>query len=71
LNYFISDFYCNEKKAVIELDGPIHETTFEYDEFRDFEMDNLGIHILRLKNEELLNMNETLQKIEYFLNSIP
>jgi very-short-patch-repair endonuclease len=39
LNYFISDFYCNEKKAVIELDGPIHETTFEYDEFRDFEMD--------------------------------
>jgi len=39
---------------------------FEYDEFRDFEMDNLGIHILRLKNEELLNMNETLQKIEYF-----
>ena len=27
------------KKAVIELDGPIHETTFEYDEFRDFEMD--------------------------------
>jgi leucyl-tRNA synthetase len=71
LNYFISDFYCNEKKAVIELDGPIHETTFEYDEFRDFEMDNLGIHVLRLKNEELLNMKETLQKIEYFLNSIP
>jgi very-short-patch-repair endonuclease len=34
-------------------------------------MDNLGIHILRLKNEELLNMKETLQKIEYFLNSIP
>jgi leucyl-tRNA synthetase len=71
LNYFISDFYCKKKKAVIELDGPIHETTFEYDEFRDFEMDNLGIHVLRLKNEELLNMKETLQKIEYFLNSIP
>jgi very-short-patch-repair endonuclease len=71
LNYFIADFYCNEKKAVIELDGPIHETTFEYDEFRDFEMENLGTHVLRLKNEELLNMKETLQKIEYFLNSIP
>jgi very-short-patch-repair endonuclease len=24
LNYFIADFYCHEKKAVIELDGPIH-----------------------------------------------
>jgi leucyl-tRNA synthetase len=71
LNYFIADYYCNEKKAVIELDGPIHETTFESDEFRDFEMENLGIHVLRLKNEELLNMKETLQKIEYFLNSIP
>ena len=25
INYFIADFYCHEKKIVIELDGPIHE----------------------------------------------
>jgi len=27
LNYFLADFYCYEKKVVIELDGPIHEET--------------------------------------------
>jgi very-short-patch-repair endonuclease len=70
LNYFVADFYCNEKKTVIELDGPIHETTVEYDEFRDQEMRNLGIHVLRLNNEELLNMKETLQKIENYLYSV-
>ena len=70
LNYFIADFCCYEKKTVIELDGPIHETTIEYDEFRDLELNSLGIHILRLKNDELLNLKETLQKIENYLNSI-
>jgi very-short-patch-repair endonuclease len=71
LNYFIADFYCDEKKTVLELDGAIHETTIEYDEFRDSEMEFLGIHVLRLKNEDLLNMKETLQRIETFLTSIP
>jgi very-short-patch-repair endonuclease len=58
------------KKAVIELDGPVHDSTSEYDEFRDLEMDNLGIHVLRIKNEDLKNMKETLKKIETYLNSI-
>ena len=71
LKYFIADFYCDLKKTVIELDGPIHESTAEYDEFRDSEMNNLGIHVLRLKNDDLLNMKETLQKIEYYLTLIP
>ena len=71
LKYFIADFYCDLKKTVIELDGPIHETTTEYDGFRDSEMNNLGIHVLRLQNDDLLNMKETLQKIEYYLTSIP
>jgi len=71
LNYFVADFYCDFKKTVIELDGQIHDTTTEYDEFRDSEMEFLGIHVLRLKNDEILNMKETLQKIENFLNTIP
>jgi very-short-patch-repair endonuclease len=55
----------------IELDGPIHETTSEYDEFRNSEMEFLGMHVLRLKNDDLLNMKETLLKIDNFLKSIP
>ncbi len=70
LNYFIADFYCFKKKTIIELDGPIHETTKEYDQFRDSEMKELGIHILRLKNEELTDMSEVIRKILTFLNDI-
>jgi len=70
LNYFIADFYCDEKKTVVELDGPIHEATVEYDEFRDAEMRNLGIHVLRLKNDKLLNIKKTLQRIKNYLNAI-
>jgi very-short-patch-repair endonuclease len=42
----------------------------EYDQFRDAEMKNLGLHILRIKNEELLDINDVLKKIESYLNSI-
>ncbi len=69
LNYFIADFYCHEKKTVIELDGPIHETTFEYDQFRDDELKKLGINTLRLKNEELENMDDALLKIKQYLEN--
>jgi leucyl-tRNA synthetase len=69
-NYFIADFYCYEKKTVIEIDGPVHEVTTEYDAFRDEEMKDLGLHILRIKNEELNHIEKVLSKIETFLGSI-
>ena len=69
-NYFVADFYCSEKKAVIELDGPIHDTTEEYDQFKDSELINLGIHIIRIKNEELIELDQTREKILAFLNTI-
>jgi very-short-patch-repair endonuclease len=69
-NYFIADFYCNEKKVAIELDGPIHDLNQEYDQFRDSELQNRGIHILRLKNGELQNMNEVLKRILIFIDTI-
>jgi len=70
LNYFIADFYCDAKKAVIELDGAIHNETEEYDQFSDEEMKLLGLHVLRLKNEELSQMNITLEKIKFYLDVI-
>jgi len=69
-NYFIADFYCSEKKAVIELDGPVHEKSKEYDQFRDSELEELGLHILRIKNEELQDMSKVLQKITNLLSVI-
>jgi very-short-patch-repair endonuclease len=70
VKYFVADFYCDVKKTVIELDGPIHESNSEYDQFRDAEMINLGFHILRIKNDELQDMKNVLKEIETYLNSI-
>ena len=70
LNYFIADFYCDSKKTVIELDGSIHDEKEEYDQFRDEEMKLLGLHVLRLENEELSEMNIVIEKIIFYLNTI-
>ena len=69
-NYFIADFYCDEKKAVIEVDGPVHEESEEYDEYRDSELQELGIKVLRIKNEELQDMPKVLDRIKQFINAI-
>ena len=68
--YFIADFYYSEKKVIIELDGPVHDLNQEYDQFRDTELQNRGIHILRIKNEELQNMNKVLKRILVFIDTI-
>jgi very-short-patch-repair endonuclease len=70
-NYFIADFYCKEKETVIELDGPIHEQNVEYDQFRDNEMKVKGINVLRIKNEELENIENILEKIKIYLSLLP
>jgi very-short-patch-repair endonuclease len=70
LNYFVADFYCDEKKAVIELDGSVHDENPEYDQFRDSEMKEMGIKVLRIQNVELINLKEVLSRIRSFLNSI-
>ena len=70
LNYFVADFYCNEKKLVIELDGPIHDETEEYDRFRDDEMKQMGLHVLRIKNESLSDIEATIHEIRSFIDSI-
>jgi hypothetical protein len=47
------------RKTVIELDGPVHENNLEYDQFRDSEMVNLGLHILRIKKKNFWNAGGT------------
>ncbi len=51
--YFIADFYCAEKKIIIELDGGIHQQQKEYDENRDFVLKELGLKVFRFKNDEI------------------
>ena len=52
-NYFIADFYCAEKKLIIELDGKIHDEQKEYDENRDRILKEMKLKVIRFKNHEL------------------
>ena len=63
LLFFIADFYCAEKRLVIELDGKIHDFQKEYDANRDFILKQLNLRVLRIKNEELKDMKEVKRKI--------
>jgi very-short-patch-repair endonuclease/ribosomal protein S18 acetylase RimI-like enzyme len=63
---YIADFYCHEKLLVIELDGSIHDLAEnkDYDRARDEHFKNLGITVLRFKNDEVLNdMSRVLKNI--------
>jgi leucyl-tRNA synthetase len=65
VEFFIADFYCSELKLIIELDGKIHETRREYDSDRDSKLLAKGIYVVRIKNEELDDINSvTLFLIE-------
>jgi very-short-patch-repair endonuclease len=66
LDIFIADFYCHQKKLIIELDGGIHniQEQKEYDEGRTFELEEKGFKILRFKNEEVINdIGSVLERI--------
>ncbi|RDC56584.1 imidazole glycerol phosphate synthase subunit HisF [Pedobacter chinensis] len=67
ISFFIADFYCHEKKLVIELDGGIHnkpEAKISDDE-RTAILNSLGIKVIRFKNNELhKNLNQVLDKIK-------
>jgi very-short-patch-repair endonuclease len=54
---FILDFYCHQYMLGIEVDGSVHENdlAMEYDLNRTAELEQLGISLLRFKNEEVLN----------------
>lgn len=67
--FYIADFFCAQKKIVVELDGGIHALQVEYDKERDLIMKELGLMVLRFTNDEVLkNVYEVLAKIKQQLN---
>lgn len=67
--FFIADFYCAEKKLVIELDGVVHDFQKDYDENRDKIIAEKGLTVIRFRNEEVKNKQEFLKKLEAVLGS--
>ncbi len=66
IDKFIADFYCHEKKLVIELDGSVHDDKMnaQYDEARTYELKELSIRVIRFRNSEVeKNIEFVLKKI--------
>lgn len=61
---FIVDFYCSEKKIIIEVDGGTHIDNHIYDKEREKYLESKGYRILRFLNTEVLSGTaEVLEKI--------
>ncbi len=60
LGYYILDFYCASEKLGVELDGDIHlmDSQLSYDEARDAQLQQLGIVVIRIKNEDVFQNHE-------------
>ena len=72
IDIFIADFYCHKAKLAIELDGSIHNLSEikEKDDSKTFEIEKLGIILLRFTNQEIYtNIENVLQKIKNQLNT--
>ena len=53
--FYIADFYCHENKFVVESDGKYHEYQKQKDKLRTEILNELGITLIRFKNEEVEN----------------
>jgi uroporphyrinogen-III synthase len=67
--FFIADFFCDEKKLVVELDGGYHSTLEqkEYDFIRDQLIHAKGYSVLRIENSN--NKFKMLRQILDFVES--
>jgi very-short-patch-repair endonuclease len=62
---YILDFYCDEKKLGIELDGGQHGEATGYDQQRDSWLQTQGIRILRFWNNQMLAETEAVMEAIY------
>ncbi|MEH2074212.1 MAG: endonuclease domain-containing protein [Nostoc sp.] len=58
IDRFIVDFYCNEARLVVEVDGEIHDYTQQEDAIRQEFLESLGLQVVRFKNEDVLERME-------------
>jgi len=65
--YFIVDFYCAEKRLVIEIDGKIHDFHKTYDKDRCEILTKCELNVLRIKNSEFADIYAVMEKIYGFI----
>ena len=66
---YIADFICDEAGLIIEVDGGYHaeRQQQEDDAFRTRELENMGFHVMRFSNEDILfDIDNVISQIEYY-----
>ena len=69
--FIIPDFYCKEKKIVLEIDWSIHDLKeiLELDNHKELLLNNLWIQVIRIKNEDIKNnLTKIVNKIKCSLS---
>ena len=70
LGPFITDFYCAEKRLVVEIDGGIHSLQRDQDAQRTRQFNEFGYRVIRFQNEEVeTNLAMVLKEILSACNS--
>ena len=63
-SFIAADFFCFEKKTIIEIDGKIHHYRKKKDNLRTQILNSLGIKVLRFYNEDIENdLDQVLTEI--------
>ena len=63
-SFIVADFFCFEKKTIIEIDGKIHHYRKKKDNQRTQILNSLGIKVLRFYNEDVENdLDQVLTEI--------
>jgi very-short-patch-repair endonuclease len=65
---YIADFYCKDKKVVIEIDGWSHDDKYWYDRKRDNLMIDAGIVVIRIDD---IDVKKQMNKVLYMLENHP
>ena len=62
---FIVDFYCHKVDLVVEVDGDIHDLRQEEDAKREKALREIGLRIVRFRNDEILkNLLMVVERIK-------
>ena len=62
--FFHRRFLLCREKIIIEIDGKIHENQVEYDNLRDHLIKEMGIRVIRIKNEDLIDIPSLIEKLK-------
>jgi len=64
IGVYVVDFFCPEKKLIVELDGGHHQERVDYDSNRDAWLKSEGYTVLRYWNNEVMgNLEGVLEDV--------